>query len=141
MFYVRVLSGYEERRIRSYRLQLQQRLQQAEEKKAAIRRVPEQVILSEVRNMVGELQALNKQLEETETQINEHFKPIEKEAEAIMEMQLEREATTMVDMMTESHRQTLLQEIEAEKKMAKQNLEKSKHLQESSPTTTSQPER
>ncbi|RAL44538.1 hypothetical protein DM860_011815 [Cuscuta australis] len=139
LFYVRVLSGYEERRIRSYRLQLQQRLQQAEEKKAAIRRVPEQVILSEVRNMVGELQALNKQLEETETQINEHFKPIEKEAEAIMEMQLEREATAMVDMMTESHRQTLLQQIEAEKKMAKQNL-KSKHLQEGSPTT-SQPER
>lgn len=90
--------------------------------------------------MVGELQALNKQLEETETQINEHFKPIEKEAEAIMEMQLEREATAMVDMMTESHRQTLLQQIEAEKKMAKQNLEKSKHLQEGSPTT-SQPER
>lgn len=28
MFYVRVLSGYEERRIRSYRLQLQQRLAQ-----------------------------------------------------------------------------------------------------------------
>ncbi|CAH2075683.1 unnamed protein product, partial [Thlaspi arvense] len=28
MFYVRVLSGYEERRIRSYRLQLQRRLQE-----------------------------------------------------------------------------------------------------------------
>jgi len=28
MFYVRVLSGYEERRIRSYRLQLEKRIQQ-----------------------------------------------------------------------------------------------------------------
>ena len=38
---------------------------QAHEKKAALRRVPEQVILSEVRNMVEEMQALNKKLEET----------------------------------------------------------------------------
>ncbi|CAH9086593.1 unnamed protein product [Cuscuta europaea] len=140
LFYVRVLSGYEERRIRSYRLQLQQRLQQTEEKKAAIRRVPEQIILSEVRNMVEEMQALNKKLEETESQINEYFKPIEKEAEIIMDMQLEREATTMTDMMAEMHRQALLQQIEAEKKKATQNLEKSKHLQENEPST-SQPER
>ncbi|CAH9079974.1 unnamed protein product [Cuscuta epithymum] len=140
LFYARVLSGYEERRIRSYRLQLQQRLQQTEEKKAAIRRVPEQIILSEVRNMVKEMQALNKKLEETETQINEYFKPIEKEAEIIMDMQLEREATTMTDMMAEMHRQALLQQIEVEKKKATQNLEKSKHLQESE-SSTSQPER
>ncbi|THG23864.1 hypothetical protein TEA_000881 [Camellia sinensis var. sinensis] len=65
MFYVRVLSGYEERRIRSYRLQLQKRLQQAEERKAAIKRIPEQIILSEVRRMVEEMQALNRKLEET----------------------------------------------------------------------------
>ncbi|KAG5601359.1 hypothetical protein H5410_032729, partial [Solanum commersonii] len=65
MFYIRVLSGYEERRIRSYRLQMQQRLQQAEERKVAIRKLPEQMILSEVRRMVEEMQALNKKLEET----------------------------------------------------------------------------
>uniref|UniRef100_A0A3Q7HRX6 Uncharacterized protein n=1 Tax=Solanum lycopersicum TaxID=4081 RepID=A0A3Q7HRX6_SOLLC len=65
MFYIRVLSGYEERKIRSYRLQLQQRLQQAEERKAAVRKIPEQMILSEVRRMVEEMQALNKKLEDT----------------------------------------------------------------------------
>nr|GLL45433.1 uncharacterized protein LOC109167619 [Ipomoea trifida]GMD66275.1 uncharacterized protein LOC109167619 [Ipomoea batatas]GMD92701.1 uncharacterized protein LOC109167619 [Ipomoea batatas]GME18403.1 uncharacterized protein LOC109167619 [Ipomoea batatas] len=141
LFYVRVLSGYEERRIRSYRLQIQQRLQQAEERKAAIKKVPEQIILTEVRNMVEEMQALNKKLEETEGAINEYFKPIEKEAEVVMQMQLEREATTMTDMMTEMHRQALLEQVEAEKKMAMQNLEKNKQLQESAPGTTSQPER
>nr|GMD31073.1 IIIB transcription factor [Ipomoea batatas] len=141
LFYVRVLSGYEERRIRSYRLQIQQRLQQAEERKAAIKKVPEQIILKEVRNMVEEMQALNKKLEETEGAINEYFKPIEKEAEVVMQMQLEREATTMTDMMTEMHRQALLEQVEAEKKMAMQNLEKNKQLQESAPGTTSQPER
>ncbi|XP_031115703.1 uncharacterized protein LOC116019570 [Ipomoea triloba] len=141
LFYVRVLSGYEERRIRSYRLQIQQRLQQAEERKAAIKKVPEQIILTEVRNMVEEMQALNKKLEETEGAINEYFKPIEKEAEVVMQMQLEREATTMTEMMKEMHRQALLEEVEAEKKIAMQNLEKNKQLQESAPGTTSQPER
>ncbi|KAF3670411.1 putative LRR receptor-like serine/threonine-protein kinase-like isoform X1 [Capsicum annuum] len=67
MFYIRVLSGYEERRIRSYRLQLQQRLQEAEQRKEEVRKMPEQVILSEVRRMVEEMQALNKKLEDTWT--------------------------------------------------------------------------
>ncbi|KAG6423775.1 hypothetical protein SASPL_114178 [Salvia splendens] len=66
IFYARVLSGYEERRIRSYRLQLQKRLQQAEVRKAALNKVPEQIILSEVRKMVQEMQALNKKLEDTD---------------------------------------------------------------------------
>ncbi|KAG8379570.1 hypothetical protein BUALT_Bualt07G0102700 [Buddleja alternifolia] len=65
MFYVRVLSGYEEHRIRSYRIQLQQRLQQAQERKAALKKVPEQIIISEVRRMVEDMQSLNKKLEET----------------------------------------------------------------------------
>lgn len=38
---------------------------QAEERKAAIRRIPEQAILGEVRRMVEEMQTLNKKLEET----------------------------------------------------------------------------
>lgn len=38
---------------------------QAEERKAALRKIPEQVILSEVRHMVEEMQSLNKKLEET----------------------------------------------------------------------------
>ncbi|KAF2299144.1 hypothetical protein GH714_030781 [Hevea brasiliensis] len=65
LFYVRVLSGYEERRIRNYRLQLERRLQQAQERKAALRKIPEQAILSDVRRMVEEMQTLNRKLEET----------------------------------------------------------------------------
>jgi hypothetical protein len=65
MFYVRVLSGYEERRIRSYRLQLEKRIQQANQRKVEINRLPEQIVLSEVRRMVEEMQNLNKQIENT----------------------------------------------------------------------------
>lgn len=38
---------------------------QAESKKAAVRQVPEQIILSEVRRMVDDMKALNKKLEDT----------------------------------------------------------------------------
>lgn len=38
---------------------------QAQERKAALRKVPEQAILAEVRRMVEEMQNLNKKLEET----------------------------------------------------------------------------
>ncbi|XP_075672245.1 uncharacterized protein LOC142641653 [Castanea sativa] len=65
LFYVRVLSGYEERRIRSFRLELEQRMKQAQERKAALRKVPKQAILAQVRRMVEEMQNLNKKLEET----------------------------------------------------------------------------
>lgn len=37
---------------------------QAEERKAALKKIPEQVILSEVRRMVEEMQSVNKKLEE-----------------------------------------------------------------------------
>nr|GEU66177.1 hypothetical protein [Tanacetum cinerariifolium] len=49
MFYVSILSGYEECRIT-----------QAEEKKAEIKKTPEQLILSDVCQMVWEMQAFNK---------------------------------------------------------------------------------
>jgi hypothetical protein len=39
--------------------------EKAQARKAAINKVPEQIILSEVRRMVEEMQALNKKLEET----------------------------------------------------------------------------
>ncbi|XP_073126787.1 uncharacterized protein [Henckelia pumila] len=115
MFYVRVLSGYEERRIRSYRLQLQQRLQKAEEKKAAIQKVPEQIILSEVRQMVRDMQSMNKKLEETEAAIEEYFKPIDKEAEMLMKTQLEGEEKTMKEMMKAMQSRALLEQAEVEK--------------------------
>ena len=38
---------------------------QAQERKAALRKIPEQTVLSEVRRMVEDMQALNKKLEET----------------------------------------------------------------------------
>jgi len=115
MFYVRVLSGYEERRIRSYRLQLQKRLQQSEERKAAVRRIPEQIILTEVRRMVEDMQAMNKKLEETEAAINEYFKPLDKEAEIIMNTQLDGEEKTMREMMKAMQTQALLEKAEADR--------------------------
>lgn len=115
IFYVRVLSGYEERRIRSYRLQLQNRLQQAQQKKAALRKIPEQVILGEVRRMVEEMQALNKKLEETEAAIEEYFKPLDKEAEALMKIQLEGEENRMKQMLKVMQNQALLEKAEADK--------------------------
>ncbi|GKU95633.1 hypothetical protein SLEP1_g8967 [Rubroshorea leprosula] len=115
LFYVRVLSGYEERRIRNYRLQLERRLRQAQEQKAALKRVPEQIILTEVRRMVEDMQALNKKLEETEAAIEGMFKPIDKQAEAIMKVQLEGEERTMKEMMIATEEQALLEMAEAEK--------------------------
>lgn len=138
MFYVRVLSGYEERRIRSYRLQLQQRLQKAQERKEALKQVPEQIILSEVRRMVEDMQALNKKLEETEAAIEDYFKPIDKQADIIMKMQLEGEERKMKDMMSAMQQQALLEKAEAEKTahamqqralLEKAEAEKTAHVQ------------
>ncbi|KAL8497379.1 hypothetical protein ACS0TY_020898 [Phlomoides rotata] len=119
MFYVRVLSGYEERRIRSYRIQLQQRLQQAQARKAALNKVPEQLIISEVRKMVEEMQALNKKLEETEAAIEDYFKPIDNQAEMIMKAQLDGEEKRMREMMATMQRQALLEKAEADSQNAK----------------------
>ncbi|KAL3715202.1 hypothetical protein ACJRO7_007007 [Eucalyptus globulus] len=79
LFHVSLLSKYKERRIMSFRLQLEDHLQQ----------VPEQVISTEVRRMVEEMQALNKKLEDTEAATEDYFKPIDKQAETIMIIQLE----------------------------------------------------
>ncbi|KAL8200798.1 hypothetical protein R6Q57_012137 [Mikania cordata] len=115
MFYVRVLSGYEERRIRSYRLELQKRITEAQRRKAEVRKIPEQLILSEVRQMVEEMQAVNKQLEDTEAAINEYFKPVDKQAEMIVEMKLQEEEKTMKQMMQAMKAQALLDQQETGK--------------------------
>ncbi|KAK9291760.1 hypothetical protein L1049_019710 [Liquidambar formosana] len=141
MFYVRVLSGYEERRIRSYRLQLQRRIEQAQEKKAALRKIPEQAILSEVRRMVEEMQNLNRKLEETEDAIEEYFKPIDKEAEIIMKMQLEGEEKNMREMVKAMHEQALLEKAEAEKVAAVPTVGTNQHMKGTTPTTTNQDEK
>ncbi|KAG8082015.1 hypothetical protein GUJ93_ZPchr0014g46861 [Zizania palustris] len=97
-FLARVLSGYEERSIRAYRLQMQKRIEMAQAKKEELRKQPEQLILSEVRQMVQQMQALNQQLEEAESAIDEYFKPIDKNAQIIIDMQLEREEQKRKDM-------------------------------------------
>uniref|UniRef100_A0A803MCR7 Uncharacterized protein n=1 Tax=Chenopodium quinoa TaxID=63459 RepID=A0A803MCR7_CHEQI len=76
MFYVRVLSGYEERRIRSYRLQLEQRLR-------------------------------------SEGDINEYFKPIDKEVGVLMDMQMEKEKAKM-EMMGSMYKQALIEKAETQ---------------------------
>ncbi|CAN0858060.1 hypothetical protein LINGRAHAP2_LOCUS7054 [Linum grandiflorum] len=118
-FYARVLSGYEERRIRNYRLELEKRLQQAQEKKLALRKIPEQTILSEVRTMVEEMQALNKKLEETEAVIDDYFKPINMQAEILMKQQLDGEERTMTEMMKVMETKALIEEAQAEKHTTK----------------------
>lgn len=97
-FVVRVLSGYEERRIRSYRLQLHKRLEMAQARKEEVRKQPEQIILSEVRQVVQQMQTLNQHLEEAETAIDEYFKPIDKNAQIITDMQMEKEEKQMKEM-------------------------------------------
>ncbi|XP_054779885.1 uncharacterized protein LOC129287690 isoform X1 [Prosopis cineraria] len=139
LFYVRVLSGYEERRIRSFRLQLENHLKQAHERKAALNKVPEQIILSEVRRMVEEMQALNKKLEETEAAVEEYFKPIDEEAEIIMKMQLEGKEKTSEDMLKAMEQQALLDQVEAEKISAARQLE-TFHANQNQPSTSTIPE-
>ena len=129
MFYVRVLSGYEEHRIRSFRLQLEKQLKQAQERKLALRKIPEQMILSEVRQMVQEMQALNKKLEETEAAIQDYFEPIDKQAEVIMKMQLEGEEKTMKEMMKTMQQQAFVEKEELEKLVKAQYADLQQHKQ------------
>ncbi|KAK9155526.1 hypothetical protein Sjap_003006 [Stephania japonica] len=114
LFYVRVLSGYEERRIRSYRLELKTKLEQAQARKAALRKIPEQAILGEVRRMVEEMQTLNRKLDETEIAIQEYFKPFDKQAEVIMNTQLNAEEKNMREMVKIMHEQALQEKIAQE---------------------------
>ncbi|XP_039022590.1 uncharacterized protein LOC120155084 isoform X2 [Hibiscus syriacus] len=88
---------------------------QAQARKAALRKIPEQTVLQEVRRMVEDMQALNKRLEETEAAIEEYFKPIDKEAETIMKIQLDGEEKTMKQMMATMQREAFLEKMEAEK--------------------------
>lgn len=138
LFYVRVLSGYEERRIRNFRLQLEKQIQQAQERKATLRKLPEQAILGEVRRMVEEMQTLNKKLEETEAAIEDYFKPIDKEAETIMKMQLEGEEKTMREMMKAMHQQALLEKVEAEKVTSVNETNAKQLIQDQVSSTTTQ---
>ncbi|KAJ3675183.1 hypothetical protein LUZ60_004225 [Juncus effusus] len=116
-FIVKVMTGYEERRIRAYRLQLQDKIQRAQAKKKEIEKAPDQVILSEVRRMVEEMQNLNKQLDETEARIEEYFKPLDKNVHMIMNMHMEKEEKQMKErmrMMQNMQREAAMRTFEAE---------------------------
>ncbi|KAG9456304.1 hypothetical protein H6P81_000812 [Aristolochia fimbriata] len=126
LFVVRVLSGFEERRIRSYRLMLQKRIEAAEARKMALRKIPEQAILAEVRRMVEEMQTLNQKLEETESAIEDYFKPIDKQAEILMNTQLEREERTMKEMVIAMKDQALM-EKEVAKRIANAHVVDASH--------------
>lgn len=135
LFYIRVLSGYEERKIRNHRLQLEQRLRQAQERKEALRKIPEQFILSEVRRMVEEMQNLNKKIDEIEATFDDYLKPINKQAEIIMKTQLEGEENSMKDMMKAMQTRALLEKYEAERKANVNDADANQSNQETEPTT------
>ena len=125
LFYVRVMSGYEERKIRNFRHRLENHLQQAQARKAAINKVPEQIILSEVRRMIQDMQALNKRLEQAEATIEEYFKPLDKEAEAVMKMQLEGEERSSNMMIEALQQHAALKQAKTEKIANMQQIDQS----------------
>ncbi|XP_064978891.1 uncharacterized protein LOC103995884 isoform X1 [Musa acuminata AAA Group] len=89
----------------------------AQARKADLRTIPEQVILSEVRRMVEQMQALNRQLVETEATIEEYFKPIDKSAEIIMNMQLQKDEMQAKEMLKVMQEQAMIQREMAQKKL------------------------
>ncbi|KAJ8644803.1 hypothetical protein MRB53_006551 [Persea americana] len=99
----------------------------AQARKASLRKIPEQAMLAEVRRMVEEMQTLNRKLEETEATIEEYFKPIDREAQIIMNMQLEGEEKTMREMMKAMQEQAVLEKAAAEK-MAKMSSADANYL-------------
>ncbi|XP_021725482.1 uncharacterized protein LOC110692742 isoform X3 [Chenopodium quinoa] len=82
-------------------------------KKEASRKIPEQIMLSEIRKMVEEMQNVNKRLEEMEGDINEYFKPIDKEVGVLMDMQMEKEKAKM-EMMGSMYKQALIEKAETQ---------------------------
>lgn len=58
-----------------------------------------------------------------EAAIEDYFKPIDKEAESIMKVQLEGEEKTMREMMTAMQQQALLEKAEAEKNAKVHNVD------------------
>ncbi|MQM00851.1 hypothetical protein Taro_033587 [Colocasia esculenta] len=136
LFVIRVISGYEERRIRAHRLGLQKQIEQAwsplppcciaQARKESLRKIPEQAILGEVRRMVEEMQTVLHKFEEThmliamyaylqEAAIEEYLKPFDKNAEIIMNMQLEKEEKSAKEMLKAMRDQAILQKFEQER--------------------------
>lgn len=70
--------------------------------------------------MVEQMQNLNKQIENTEAQIEDYFKPIDKQAGTVMEVQLESEKKTMGTMMNATQEETI-RKIEEAERLARAN--------------------
>eukprot|EP01018_Ginkgo_biloba_P016285 Gb_37562 [translate_table: standard] len=98
-FICRVFFGIEERSIRAHRVEFQKRLMLMRERKAALERLPEQVVLSELRKVVDEMQRLSQALTDTEKTVEKYFEPLHKQARLIVEAQLEGEEKIMREMM------------------------------------------
>lgn len=69
------------------------------QRKAILERVPEQMILSEIRKVVQEMQKLNETLDKTEETVQKYLDPVRTEAHLIMEAQLEKEEKLMRELM------------------------------------------
>lgn len=102
-FVCRVMLGIEERSIQAQNIEFQKKLMLMRERKAALERVPEQMILSEIRKVVEEMQKLNESLDKTEEAVQKFLEPVRKEAHLIMEAQLEKEEKLMREMMQATH--------------------------------------
>lgn len=138
MFLVRVLSGYEERRIRAYRLLLQEKIERAQAKKAELRRDPEKLILSEVRRMVEEMQSLNRRLEETEAAIDDYLKPIDKNVNMIVNMQLEKEEQQSKEMIRAMQEQALHHKEMATRQAELNSVDTSHQIQDAASSSLQQ---
>lgn len=102
-FVCRVMFGIEERNIRAQNIELQKKLILMREKKAILERLPEQMILSEIRKVVEEMQKLNETLDKTEETVQKYLEPVRTEAHLIMEAQLEKEEKLMRELMQATH--------------------------------------
>ncbi|XP_078438723.1 transcription factor IIIB isoform X2 [Wolffia australiana] len=133
LFIARVITGYEERKIRAHRLMLQKQIEEvrydplAQAKREGLKRIPEQVILSEVRRMVDEMQTVLRQFEETEAAIEEYLKPLDKNAKIIMNMQLEKEEKSAKEMLRAMHQEAFLKKLEQEKVVDLRELTEKNH--------------
>lgn len=73
-----------------------------------------------------------------ESAIEEYFKPIDKEAEALMKMQLEGEERTMKNMVKVMQQQALFEKAEAGKVTSTLQTDKNEHNQNLASDTTHQ---
>eukprot|EP00252_Welwitschia_mirabilis_P022622 TRINITY_DN6175_c0_g1_i1.p1 TRINITY_DN6175_c0_g1~~TRINITY_DN6175_c0_g1_i1.p1 ORF type:complete len:184 (+),score=44.34 TRINITY_DN6175_c0_g1_i1:249-800(+) len=94
----KIFFGVEERNIRALNIELQKRAMKLREQKALLAKGPEEMVLSEVRRLIEEMHRLNQTLDNTDKKFKELLAPLRKEANMLMEAQLESEKMLMKDM-------------------------------------------